>query len=129
MLTKGPISPSVHGTLDYVLAAILILAPFLLGFDDDTATTVSVVAGIAELIVAATTDWSKGIVKLLPPAVHGMIDSVFVVALIIAPFLFGFSDDDTAMVFFVVLGLGGVALVAATRFVDDQPDPQRGAAV
>ena len=111
------------------MAAILILAPFLLGFDDDTATTVSVVAGIAELIVAATTDWSKGIVKLLPPAVHGMIDSVFVVALIIAPFLFGFSDDDTAMVFFVVLGLGGVALVAATRFVDDQPDPQRGAAV
>ncbi|MBA3408610.1 MAG: hypothetical protein H0U06_11260 [Solirubrobacterales bacterium] len=33
-----------------------------------------------------------------------MIDSVFVVALIAAPFIFGFSADDTATAFFVIVG-------------------------
>ncbi|MBA3408609.1 MAG: SPW repeat protein [Solirubrobacterales bacterium] len=68
MLTRGPISPGVHGILDYVLGATLIFAPFVLGFDSDTATTVCVVAGIAELGVAMTTAWSRGIIKLIPPA-------------------------------------------------------------
>lgn len=60
MLSKGPVSPALHGLLDYVLGVVLVLAPFVLGFDDDTATAVAVVAGIAELIVAATTAWSRG---------------------------------------------------------------------
>jgi hypothetical protein len=120
MLTKGPIAPGVHGLLDYVLGAVLILAPFILGFDSDTAKTVSVVAGVAELGVAMTTAWSRGIVKLIPPAVHGVIDYVFVVALILAPFIFGFDDDGTATAFFVILGVGGLGLVAATRFVSDE---------
>ena len=127
MLTKGPISPGVHGILDYVLGATLIAAPFVLGFDSDTATTISVVAGIAELGVAMSTAWSRGIIKLIPPAVHGVIDYVFVLALIVAPFVFGFDDDDTATAFFVIVGVGGLALVAATRFVPDEPTPRPAA--
>jgi len=122
MLTRGPISPGVHGILDYVLGVTLVAAPFVLGFDSDTATTVCVVAGIAELGVAMTTAWSRGIIKLIPPAVHGVIDYIFVVALITAPFIFGFSADDTATAFFVIVGIGGLALVAATRFVPDEPN-------
>lgn len=122
MLTKGPIAPGVHGIIDYVLAASLIAAPFVLGFGSDTATTVCVVAGIAELGVAMMTAWSRGIIKLIPPAVHGVIDYVFVVALIAAPFIFGFDDDGTATAFFVIVGVGGLAIVAATRFVPDEPD-------
>ena len=121
MLTKGPIAPGVHGLLDYVLGAVLILGPFVLGFESDTAKSVSVVGGVAELGVAMTTAWSRGVIKLIPPAVHGMIDYVFVVALVLAPFVFGFDDDGTATAFFVVLGVGGLGLVAATRFVPDEP--------
>jgi hypothetical protein len=122
MLTKGPISPGVHGILDYLLGVVLIVAPFVLGFDSDTATTVCVVAGIAELGVAMTTAWSRGLIKLIPPAVHGVIDYIFVIALIVAPFIFGFDDDSTATAFFVIVGAGGLLLVAATRFVPDEPD-------
>jgi len=128
VLTKGPVSPGLHGLFDYVLGIVLVAGPFVLGFDDDTATTVSVVAGVAELVVASTTAWSRGIVKVIPPAVHGMIDYVFVVLLIVAPFVLGFSDDDTAKVFFLVLGVGGLLLVAATRFVPDEGTPKRAAA-
>lgn len=122
MLTKGPISPGVHGILDYVLGVTLVAAPFVLGFDSDTATTVCVVAGVAELGVAMSTAWSRGLIKLIPPAVHGVIDYIFVIALIAAPFIFGFTDDGTAKAFFVIVGVGGLALVAATRFVSDEPD-------
>jgi len=59
--------------------------------------------------------------QLIPPAVHGVIGYLFVVALIAAPFIFGFSDDDRATAFFVIVGIGGLALVAATRFVRDEP--------
>jgi len=76
----------VHGILDYVLGAVLVAAPFVFGFESDTATAVCVVAGIAELGVAMTTAWSRGIIKLIPPAAHGVIDYVFVVALIAAPY-------------------------------------------
>lgn len=123
MLTKGPIPPGVHGLLDYVLGATLIAAPFVLEFDSATATTVCVVAGIAELGVAMTTAWSRGILKLIPPAIHGVIDYIFVIALIAAPFIFGFDDDGTATAFFVIVGVGGLLLVAATRFVPDEPKP------
>jgi len=111
----------MHGIIDYLLGATLIAAPFVLGFDSNTATTVCVVAGIAELGVAMTTAWSRGIIKLIPPGVHGMIDYVFVLALIAAPFIFAFTDDDTATAFFVIVGIGGLAIVAATRFVPDEP--------
>ncbi len=69
-----------------------------------------------------TTAWSRGIIKLIPPAVHGVIDYIFVVALIAAPFIFGFDDDGTATAFFVIVGAGGLLLVAATRFVPDEPN-------
>ena len=124
MLDRGPVPARVHGMLDYVLGAVLVLAPFVLGFDDDTATTVSVVAGVAELLVGATTAWGPGLVKLIPPAVHGIVDYIFTAALIVAPFVFGFDGDGTALAFFLVVGIGGLLLVAATRFVED-PAPAR----
>jgi hypothetical protein len=53
--------------------------------------------------------------------VHGVIDYIFTIALIAAPFLFGFSDDTTALAFFLTVGGGGLLLVLATRFVSDLP--------
>ncbi len=121
MLTKGPIAPGLHGILDYVLAAVLISAPFILGFRSDTASVVSIVAGVHELQMAMLTAWSRGIAKVIAPAVHGVIDYVCVLALIAAPFVLGF-DDDRATAFFIVLGVGALGLIAATRFVPDEAD-------
>jgi hypothetical protein len=54
VISRGPLSvtqslpTSAHATLDYVLALVLILAPFVLGFADDTAAvTFFVLLGIA----------------------------------------------------------------------------------
>ena len=48
----------VHALLDLLLGALLIVAPFLFGFDEEVAPTVfSVVLGVAEIGAAALTRW------------------------------------------------------------------------
>jgi hypothetical protein len=60
--TSGPtglvngLTVSVHAVLDYVLALILIIAPFLLGFSEETTPTVFFIAlGIAHLLITIGT--------------------------------------------------------------------------
>jgi len=120
MFKRGPISPSVHGLLDYLLAALLIAAPFLFGFDDDAATALSIAAGVAVLMLGAFTAWTTGIVKSIPPVAHAMLDYALAALLIALPFLAGFSDDGGASAFFVVVGVAGIVLAIATRFTPER---------
>ena len=119
MFKRGPIPPVVHGLLDYVLAAVLIAAPFLISFDEDAATALSIVLGVAVLLLGAFTAWTTGIVKSIPPVAHAMLDYGLAALLIAMPFLLGFSDDGTASAFFVVLGVLGIVLTVATRFTPE----------
>jgi hypothetical protein len=117
MFRRGPIPPLVHGVLDYVYAVVLIAAPFVLNFDDDTAIALSIALGLLALILGAFTAWTTGIVKSIPVVVHTMLDYVLSIFLIAAPFLLGFNKDDTASAFFVVLGILGLVLTIATRYL------------
>ena len=126
MFKRGPIPPFVHGVLDYVLAALLIAAPFLFGFDADAATALSIAAGVAVLMLGAFTAWATGIVKSIPPVAHAMLDYLLGIFLVIAPFLFGFNDDNTGSVFFVLLGIAVLLLTVATRFMPEHAGSRRG---
>jgi hypothetical protein len=105
-----------HGVLDYPLAAVLIVLPFVLGFDDATATWIAVAFGIGAAVLAVGTAWSTGIVRVIPPLLHGYADVAVTVALIVLPFIVGFWDDTTALVFYLIVGLGGLGATLATRF-------------
>jgi hypothetical protein len=119
MFKRGPIPPFVHGLLDYAFAALLIAAPFLLTFDEDAATALSIVMGVAVLLLGAFTAWTTGIVKSIPVVAHAMLDYALAALLIAMPFLLGFSDDGTASAFFVGCGVLGILLAVATRFVPE----------
>lgn len=119
MFKRGPIPPFVHGVLDYALAALLIAAPFLIGFDEDAATALSIAAGVAVLMLGAFTAWTTGIVKSIPPVAHAMLDYLLGALLIALPFLAGFSDDSGASAFFVIVGVAGLLLTIATRFTPE----------
>src|SRR5215210_4461136 len=120
MFKQGPVSAFVHGVIEYLAGALFIAAPFLFSFDDDTATAVSIVAGVVILVVTASTALPTGLIKSIPVQAHAMIDFLLAAVLIAAPFLFGFSDDGTATAFFIVLGVVHLLLTIATRFVSEE---------
>src|ERR687893_845650 len=106
-MSRGFVPPQVHGVLDYPLAAILIAGPLVFNFDDTAATVIALVFGGGAAVLAVATAWSTGIVKIIPPLVHGYADTVVTVALIVLPFAVGFSNHTPALLFYVIVGGGG----------------------
>lgn len=121
LMGRGVIPPVVHGVLDYPLAAVLIVLPLLLNFDDAAAKWIAFALGIGAAVLAVGTAWQTGIVRIIPPLLHGYVDIAVTVALIVLPFIVGFSDDTTALVFYLVVGIGGLAATLATRFEPSMP--------
>ena len=119
MLRQGPIPRAVHGIVDYIYAALLVAAPFLLGFDDEgAATAVAIVAGVVVLLGAATTKcFPTSVIKSLPVGGHITLDFAIAAALVAAPFLFGFNDEGTPTAFFIVAGLLTLLVTLATRWL------------
>ena len=126
MFKRGPVPPVVHGVLDYVVACVLIAAPLVLSFEEDASTALAVGLGVGVLLLAAFTSWTTGIVKSIPVVAHAMLDYLIGVLLIASPFVFGFNDDDTASVFFVLLGIAVLLLTVATRFMSEHAGSRRG---
>jgi hypothetical protein len=119
MFKQGPIPAFVHGLLEYVAAALLIAAPFLFTFEEDTATAVSIVAGVLVLVITASTALPTGLIKSIPVQAHAVVDYLIALVLIASPFLFAFSDDGTATAFFIVVGVLHLLVTIGTRFVSD----------
>lgn len=116
LMTRGFLTPQVHGVLDYPLAAVLIAGPLALDFDYTAATVIALVLGGAAAVLAVGTNWRTGIVKVIPPLFHGYVDVLATVALIVLPFAVGFSYRTSALLFYVIVGAGGLAATLATRF-------------
>ena len=121
MFKKGPVPAFVHGLLEYAAAVLLIAAPFVFAFDSDTATGISIAAGVVVLVVNASTAMSTGLIKSIPVPAHVMLDYVLAIVLIASPFVFAFDDDGTATAFFLVLGIVHLLLTIATRFIREAP--------
>lgn len=113
----------VHTAIEYAAAALFVLAPFLFGFDSTTAKVTSIVVGVVVLLVALLTRGPLGVSKSLPVSVHGTLDYVLAVALVLAPFVGGFADDTAAVTFFVLLGVVHASLTLLTRFPLRQGEP------
>jgi hypothetical protein len=116
VLRQGPIPPFAHGLLEYGAGVLLLAAPFLFAFDSDAATALAILAGLGVIALAASTASSTGLAKVIPLAVHVLLDLVVVAFLVAAPFLFGFSDEGAPTAFFLVLGVWHLLLTIATRF-------------
>ncbi len=116
LMGRGILPPVVHGVLDYPLAAVLIVLPLVLSFDDGPAKWIAFAFGIGAAVLAVGTAWPTGIVRIIPPLLHGYADITVTVALIVLPFIVGFSDHTTALVFYLVVGAGGLGATLVTRF-------------
>jgi hypothetical protein len=123
IMWRGFVAPQVHGVLDYPLAAILIAGPLVLDFDYK-ATVIALVFGGGATVLAVATAWPTGIVKIIPPLVHGYVDTLVTLAMIVLPFAVGFSHQTPALVFYVAVGGAGLLATIATRFESPMPSAQ-----
>lgn len=83
----------VHGILDYLVAVMLILAPWLFGFARGGAETwVFVALGVITIMYSACTDYERGIFKTLSMPAHLKLDMANGLLLTLSPWIFGFSE-------------------------------------
>ncbi len=105
----------VHGMLDYLMGAVLILAPWLLDFDDTAAIWVPVVLGAGVIVYSLLTDYELGIARVIPMATHLILDIAGGLVLAVSPWIFQFSDE--VWVPHLVLGLLEVGAGLMTRTI------------
>jgi VIT1/CCC1 family predicted Fe2+/Mn2+ transporter len=115
-LRRGSVPLFAHGMFEYLIGILAIAAPFLFSFDHNGAIAFSVLMGAAILVLGGLTDGPTGIVRNLPVASHIVLDVVVGVVLVVAPFVFGFTEDEAATAFMVVLGLVFLLLAYLTRY-------------
>lgn len=127
MLHRGFLPFFLHGVVEYAAGAFLIVAPFVLDYEDGLATGASIVLGIAILGVAAATDSPVGLNRTIPVKAHVALDVVVVALLVAAPFLLGFSDEDTSTAVFIALGVAHLLITISTRFLRSAEDADQGA--
>ena len=120
-MRSGLLPLSFHAAVELPVAIVFVVAPFILGFDDDTAKILSIIVGVAVVLLFATTAWRPAPLKIVPVTGHAVADFLVGAVLVVAPFLFNFDEDSTATVFFIVMGAVLILVTAATRF--DPSDP------
>ena len=88
------LSTRIHGVLDYLVGALLIAAPWLLGFArGGPEQWVLVAVGGAALVYSVFTDYELGLVKALQTPLHLWLDAFGGAFLAISPWLFGFDQQ------------------------------------
>ena len=91
------ISKSIHTYLiDYPIAIVLMVAPFLLklGKSSPVALWLSVVTRVTPLLLPAFTDHATGLVRVIRYWLHLWVDRALGVVFIIVPFAFHFTGLD-----------------------------------
>ena len=114
-MTK-PISARAHGVLDYVVVASLLNAPMILGFRHTGASVIAYWLCGIHLLLTGCTDFPLGPFKWIPFRIHGAIELVAGVFVLVAPWIFGFGGQVPARNFFVVMGVIILVVTALTDY-------------
>ena len=112
------ITKSIHAyVIDYPFAIFLLAAPFALKLGP-IAMWLSVVVGVAALVLAAVTDHPTGVVHIIPYWLHLWVDRAVGVVFVIAPFVFKFAGLD-AWYYWILAA--GVLLTTSVLNAPEEP--------
>lgn len=88
------IPPKTHAILDYLVGALLIVAPYVLGFaNGGAAQWVPMILGAATILYSLATRYELSVAKVIPYPTHLVIDAVSGVFLLASPWLLSFADE------------------------------------
>jgi hypothetical protein len=113
---RGSVPLALHGLIEYAGGALTVVAPFAFNFDSDLATAIAVIIGTGVIVLGLATQAPTGVFRTVPLDSHIVLDYVLGLVLVASPFVFGFTDDETALAYFLIVGVGYLALTVLTRF-------------
>ncbi len=96
-----PISPTVHGAIDYLAVVIFAVAPAVIGLSGWPAALSYALAGI-HLLMTLLTDFPAGVIKVIPIALHQWVERIVGPVLVILALV---SMTEAARAFFVAMGV------------------------
>lgn len=102
------ISAKPHGVIDYLVVAFLLISPKLFGFTGLLANFTYAIAGV-HFILTLLTNFNVGLFKVIPMPLHGLLELIVGIALIIVAFAV-FNYTEAGMVFYSLFG-GAVLMV------------------
>jgi hypothetical protein len=114
------ISTAVHGMLDYFVAVLLIVLPWLVDFNGPQ-LYVPVALGIATLVYSLLTDYERGVWPLISMRGHLALDILNGLILAASPWLFHFSD-----ITWLPYLLGGVMEIIVVLFTQTSRRSEHG---
>ena len=109
----------VHGVADWLMGALLVALPWLLGLDrGGPEGLVPLTLGAAALVVTFFTDHELGIMRRIPMPMHLWVDGLAGALLAASPWLFGFADR----VYWphLIIGLAEIGAGLMTRTTPDR---------
>ena len=98
------LTAKTHGAIDYVVVVFLWISPSIFGLSDFVSTITYALGGV-HLVLTLLTDFQYGVVKIIPFALHGWIELVVSVILVVAPWLLGFNENPVDRFFYVGFGI------------------------
>ncbi|WP_421945405.1 hypothetical protein [Pedobacter sp.] len=97
------ISPKFHAVIDYIMVMFLLISSDL--FDlSDSATLLTYILGGVHFLLTILTRFSGGIFKIIPIKLHGIIEFVVSIVLVILAFTV-FKGNIIDEIYFACLGL------------------------
>jgi hypothetical protein len=109
------LNPRIHGYIDYVIVAVLALAPSVLGFGGIAAALCYILA-VAQFGMSLLTAYPLGAAKVIPFPIHGGIELAAGIVALVSPWLFRFSNVPVARNFFLVAGISVVVVWGLTNY-------------
>lgn len=114
------VTKTLHAYLDYPVAFALMGLPFLLGLGSSNpiALYLSVVTGVAALILTLLTDHHLGVYRIIPYQWHLRVDFAVAVVFVLAPFVLSFTGLDAYYYW-----LNGIAVLAVVSMHKPAAEP------
>lgn len=113
------VTKKLHALIDYPVALALITLPFLLGLGESNilAFYLSVITGVAALVLTLITDHQTGLIKLISYDLHLTVDFMVGLTFVILPLALGFQGID---LFYYLANGAAVLLVVGLHKGDER---------
>lgn len=111
----------IHGVLDLLVVGFFVVGPLLFGLGGAPA---SIAYGLAviHLLMTLMTRFPMGIWKMIPFVVHGIVELVVGIFLLILPTIAGYAPGSPARRFYMITGAVILVVWALTRYGADDRD-------